>query len=581
MKFPTYPSSGSHVRNALILVGFVLVLSGCARIVQEDSQNRIWQSSPREPVWVQHALPPSQGSVFLVGSGSSVNGRRSAREKAIRMVADSLVRTLTSSGIRFTERERGKLLDRLVQDLDREKKGPLFVKDEWKFEYLPDPDDPFHIEYRAWILADVSVHFLDGVRHELMREDQERFRRIKRRHRQIVRLLEQFDGTGALLLLSRNRRTFSRIHFDHSFTKRSFNEFVLLYRNEASLWGQFLETVEIQHVGRNSLPIRVPLYPFRPFQFPLKIKFRIAGVWHGLSGFRPVFSLEPLPEKLPFPPVPIYRRNNEASPTPITGAMLWWAGDLGRYAWSQKKNILVSDCSVSSAGGISTCRITRVPDVFTKGFFKIVLAPGSSVESDLDLNRVVGRITGRIPLKFLHRRANHPLDIRVDRNVSEALKGKLGTGFRRSLEDNLAMKEFILSRPPGSGPALPKRHDQKVLHSAFQSRPVSVLTIRLFRERIRSASIPSAMIVVLWIPYRVDVRDSMGHVLWERIGEAKGSGIGIAEARGDALDGLEKSIPDKLDKLLWPLSVGEQWDFFWSTRTSLLNGLVFCQDESS
>ncbi|MHB1286240.1 MAG: hypothetical protein ACYCYP_06720 [Leptospirales bacterium] len=580
MKSSTYQSSCSRVSIVPILLGFVLVLSGCARIIQEKSQNRIWQSAPREPVWVHHALPPSQGSVFLVGSGRSESGRRSAREKAIGMLADSLVRTLESSGMRFTMRERAKLLGRFVEDLDRGKKGPLFIKDEWKYEYLPNSDDPFHVESRAWILADVSVRFLDGVRHELMSQDRERFRQIRMRHRKIVKLLGQFDGTEALLLLARNLRTFSRIHFENSFPKSSLGEFVLLYRNEASLWGQFLETVEIRPVARDFLPIQVSLYPFRPFRFPLKIKFRIAGVWHGLSGFRPMLFLEPLPEKLPFPPVPIYKRSNDVSRTPFTASMFWWAGDLGRYVKSQKYNILVSDCSVSSAGGISTCRITRVPDVSTKGFFKIVLVPGSSGGSDPDLDRVVGRISGRIPLKFLHRRANHPLDLRVEIQVPGALKGKVGDVFRRTLEKNLLLKEFIMSRT-SAGADSPKRLDQKVLRSALHPRPVSVLTIRLFRERIRSVSIPSAMIVVLWIPYQVDVRDALGHILWQRKGEAKGTGIGIAEARVDALDGLEKDIPDKLDKLLWPLSIGKNWDFFWSTRTSLLNGLAFCQDESS
>ena len=556
-------ASGSGARRAFIFLGVFFVLAGCARIVSQGSQGRIWQSDPREPVWVTHSLPPAKGAIFLAGSGTSAKGRRFARKEAIRKLADSLLRTLESSGMNFTAPAREKLLARFEQSLDRKKTGPLVVEDRWEYKILPNPDDPFHVECHAWVLARVSVHFLNDVRHGLTVEDRERFRRIGERHRRIIRLLERSDGTKALLLLSRNRRSFSRIHSEHSFSKASLRRFVMLYRNEASLWGQFLETVEIRSGSSSSLPIRVSLHPFRSFSFPVRIRFRISGVWHALSGFRPGLSLEPLPEKLPFPPVPIYRRTGNVRHMPFRSAILWWAGDLGRYGQAERKNILASSCTVSSSDGVSVCHVRSVPEVLPDSSFRIVLEPAATENSARELTRVIERVPGHIPLHFLGRRATHVLDLRVIANFAGIPGKNTLSAFKTTLEKNLARDRFRIVRT-ASSPGL-----------------ANVLGISLFRAKTMSLRVPSATIVVLTVPYRADVRDPSGNFLWERKGEARGAGFGVSEAWKDALSSLERSIPQRLDQLLWPISRGRSTDFFWSIRIPLLDGRAFCQEESS
>ena len=558
-----------HLTRPLLPFLILLVLSGCANLVPSKPLDRIWQSDPREPVWVHHSLPPVNGSIFLVQSGISFEGRQSARTMAIRKVAKSLLDRLQSSGIKFTVSERRRLQERFESEIEESRKT-LVLKDQWEYKTLPDSGNPFHVESHAWVLVSLSVHFLSRIRQELMHQDRERFRRIRNRHSLALRLLKRYDWTGALLLFSQNLQAFQKIHSEHSFSSSSLRMFLRVYRNEASLWGQFLETVKIRPETSEVSPLQVELHPFHPFSFPIRIEFSISGMHHSLSGFRPVLSLEPLPGKLPFPPVPIYLRKDHSYPMAYRASFLWWSGDLVRYEESERKNVLTSSCTLSSSTGVSWCSVARLPDVLPGSSFRVVLRSGVNKSMSRKLEQAMKRVPGHFPIQFLGRRKRHTLLLRVLPKHFPKNTKTSEIDFKKSLGHFLSLNGF---RVEIKGYLQTKRRKSSDL---FQK---DVLTVRIFPEKIRVSAIPSATIVLLKVPYDAYVRDRNGETLWERKGESEGVGIGRTEARKDALDGLKSVISVSLDALLWSASEEKKGDFFWTMRRSLLDGQAFCEKE--
>ncbi|MHB1606499.1 MAG: hypothetical protein ACYCTV_08945 [Leptospirales bacterium] len=559
-----------RLQRTFFSLACLFMLAGCASLSTSTAQDHIWQSDPREPVWVYHSLPPVNGNIFVVQSGISFNGVRNARKIAVRKVAGFLLDRLKSFGMKFTDAGERRLRRRFETEIEQNRRS-LALKDHWEYKRLPNSDNPFRVESHAWVLVGVSVHFLTRLRHELMIQDRERFRRIQTRHSRTLRLLKRFDGTSALLLLSHNFQSFQKIHSERSFSGSGLRMFVKVYRNEASLWGQFLETIHIRSEYSESSPLNVPLHPFHPFSFPVRVGFKISGIWHSLSGFRPVLFLEPLPEKFPFPPVPIYQRKEHGFSMPYREAFLWWTGDLVRYEESEGKNVLVSSCTLTSKNGVSMCHVARLPDVLPGSKFRIVFYPGGKVPFSPKLDRAMRRVPGHFPIRFQGRRESHVLELRVVGRSMGIARGSNERDFRKSLGQLLSLKGFQVR---------PKGHVQKNRQKGLPVNQPDVLTVRIFPEKIRRSTIHSATIVLTKVPYDASVRNPMGELLWEKKGEMEGVGMGFPEARKDALDGLKTSVSRWLDADLWPIFGKKNGDdFFWTMRKSLLDGQAVCEKE--
>jgi hypothetical protein len=70
-------------------------------------------------------------------------------------------------------------------------------------------------------------------------------------------------------------------------------------------------------------------------------------------------------------------------------------------------------------------------------------------------------------------------------------------------------------------------------------------------------------------------------MLWNARGNLSGAGLGEEEALNEAMNGLRKTLAEKLSRLLWVRPAEMPDDRFVVMRMSLLDGRAYCGEEES
>ncbi len=569
--------SGNPTRlSSWVLIFFLTAFSGCARLSPGPSQTDIWRSTEREPVWIRHDLPPGDGFVYLKASASSRTNRGDAREKARGSLADMLVGRFVSEGFHFTDRSRRSFYRRLLGDIASDH-GPLRVVDSWETKTLPNPANPFLVERHAWILVRAPADFVSSLGKELQTVDRERFRRIRSRHRKIYREMKKEDGTEPLLLLAENRRAFRSIHSRKSLSRDNLRQFDRYVKSEYALWSEFAgsATVRSVHFGRRH-PMRIPLPLERPTLFLLEARFKMAKRRYPLQNFDPRLSLSPVLSLLPFPPPPILWRGKDVSSSPYRLLSLYWSADLGWYDRYKEKNRLVYRCLPTSLSGTSQCHVYRWPLAGESSILHVRFKPVKKDEGNLLKQDVAKKVHGRFPVRFPGPRGRHPLMVLVQPESSGRPNGpRLAARIRflDLLKNDLSGKGFLIV--PSGGQSVADASSSIKLHQPFR------LTIRWRFPKGLSKSLGGSSFVVRQIVWNASVSDPRGIMLWNARGNLSGAGVGEEEALNEAMNGLRKTLAEKLSRLLWVRPAELPDDRFVVMRMSLLDGRAYCGEEES
>lgn len=570
---------GRFFSFSLALLALVLFLDGCARLETASGPHAVWQSAPREPVWVRHALPPAKGNVYLVASAKSRASRREALGKARAKLAETLVTRLEEAGFHFTPASRGTLLEEFRGEMSN-RKGPLVLEDFWEYETQPDGRNPFLLERHAWILVRAPVDFLRKVKERLGARDRWRFRRIRNRHLRLLRLLKKEDGTPALLLLAKNRHSFQEIHSLASLPQGDRNRYARILKEEYGLWSQFLGSSSVHSPFTEGHPLRVTNATGERTTFSLDARFRDNVRSHAISGFVPVLSLRPVLPLLPFPPPPILWRGDGVKNSPYRALSLYWSADLGWYGQYRIKNRLLYRCSRTAGDGESRCYVDRWPASGKRSLVHVGLAPGGNISDAMVARVIANKVHDRFPVLFPGPRGTHRLDLFV--SMDPPFHGKKrgpeeNTDFLKKFLSDLSREGFLVRAAENQHVPVNRNTFQKHRNDSSEA----LLLLHWHPLGSRSRMMGDNTLVVRKIGWNAEVRDGGGNVLWGAAGKLSGAGLSDKEALGEALDLLGKKVSGALSRLLWVRPMEAPDDRFMVMRASLLDSRAFCREDVS
>lgn len=536
-----------------------IAFSACAHLASPVPSDRVWQSGPREPVWIRHPPGPAGPFFYIVREGVSDRGDLTATENAKRRIAVFLTDRFRRFQVRLSPTERERLILGWMHGMET-KKGPLLAIDRWGYRKKTDPNNPSFLESHVWVLVKVPTDLIASLRERYSVQDRALLRRIDRTHARLNVAIARKNGFSILLFLAQNRDSFRGIHSFRSFSGRDSKHLNDIFLRESDLLGQFLETVKVAPSPFVPIPIPIRMSPFRVFDLPLTTTFSTGKSPVPLSHVRPVLAIRPLPDHAPFPPLPLYQRGQGVRKAPIRWTALVWASDLDRFQSEVSRRKFAYDCPGTNRRGKTVCRIRQMPVLASASRIDMGLETGSGKGRTFpgSMNRILARVRSRVAILREDSRYLHRLKIRL-----QVPGTRLAASVRKSLERALVEKGYLLASADDTG------------------RRIATLSVRLF-SRSRGHTLSGGTVVVeLRIRYKASVLGQNGTLLWESRGFVTDVGFDAEEALREAADSLSGRVSNALDPDLWPRSDSPDLSGYRTLRYPILDGLALCSGESS
>ncbi len=550
--------------RAFLFVTIGIAFSACAHLASPVPSDRIWQSDPREPVWVRHPPGPSSSFFYLVREGVSAGGDLQAAKSAEKRVAVFLAERFRTFQVRLSAAERERLILGWMHGM-KAKKGPLLVIDRWGYAKKTDPDNPFFLESHVWVLVKVPADLIPSLRKRYSVQDRTLLRRIDRTHVRLNAAIARKNGFSVLVFLAQNRAAFRRIHSFRSFSggeSRLMND---IYLGESDLRAQFLATVNVAPIPSVPIPIPIRTGPFRAFNLPLSATFSTGKGPVPLSHVRPVLEIRPRPDHDPFPPIPLYQRGQGGvRKIPIRWTAIVWTSDLERFQRELARRKLLYDCPETDRRGMTVCRIRQVPNFTSGSRIDMGLEAGSDESRPYtgSLNKILSRVRSRVAILQEDSRYLHRLRIRV-----QAQGIHMAASVKKTLERALVKKGYLLASADDPG--------------GLDGLRTATLFVRLSSSS-REHTLPGGTVVVeMRIRYKASVLGQEETLLWDSRGSVTDVGFDAEEAFREAADSLSGRISNALAPDLWPRPERPDLSRYRTLRYSILDGLALCSGEPS